>query len=215
MQRSLALTALALAVAILVSHASIVLGDETWDDVRYHTEIAPPRLAAATQIARGDVPEWWDGAGFGVPLLAEPSHGALAPTTWLAHTSRALDALLVLHLWWAALGVAAWARRRGASELAGLGAGLLVATSGVFASAAIRGALPALAMLPWLGDGGGGARRRARARRRAARAAMLIGGGCSARSRSPGSSRCSPTRVVLVGGDRGGRARVRAGSSRR
>ncbi len=151
MQQSLALTALALAVAIAVSHAGVVMGDDTWDDVRYHTEIAPPRLAAATQIARADVPAWWDGAGFGVPLLAEPAHGALAPTTWLAHTPRALDALLVLHLWWAALGVAAWARRRGASELAGLGAGLLVATSGMFASAAIRGALPALAMLPWLG----------------------------------------------------------------
>ena len=150
-QRSLALTALALALAVLVSHASVVLGDDTWDDVRYHTDVAPPRLAAATQIAQARIPAWWDGTSFGVPLLAEPSHGALAPTTWLAHTPRALDAVLVLHLWWAALGVAAWARRRGASELAGLGAGLVLATSGVFASAAIRGALPALAMVPWLG----------------------------------------------------------------
>jgi len=45
--RSLPLVALALAVAVLVVQARVIAGGKTWDDVRYHTEIAPPRLAAA------------------------------------------------------------------------------------------------------------------------------------------------------------------------
>ena len=147
---SLAMLALALAVAVLLAHARVVVGGQTWDDVRYHTEVAPPRLAAAHAVARGEVPAWWEASGLGEPLLGEPAHGALEPATWLARSPRALDLVMVLHLWWAALGVAAWARRRSSGDLAALAAGLLVATSGALASAAMRGALPGIAMLPWL-----------------------------------------------------------------
>ena len=147
---SLATIALALAVAVLVAHARVVVGGQTWDDVRYHTEVAPPRLAAAHAIARGEVPAWWEASGLGEPLLGEPSHGAVEPATWLARSPRTLDLVMVLNLWWAALGVVAWARRRGSGDLAAMAAGLLVATSGALASAALRGALPGIAMLPWL-----------------------------------------------------------------
>ena len=148
--RGLLLVGLALAVAVLVAHARVIAGGETWSDIRYHAEIAPPRLAAASMILHGDLPAWWDGSGFGVPLLGEPSHGAMFPLTWLATSPRALDLLLIVQLWWAAFGVAVWGRRMGASEAGALVAGLLVATTGVLASTALRGALPAIAQLPWL-----------------------------------------------------------------
>ena len=153
-RRSLAALALALALAVLVAHGRVVALGDTWDDVRYHTEVAPlARLAAAHAVARGEVPAWWEASGLGEPLLGEPSHAALDPPTWLARSPRALDVVMVLMLWWAALGVAAWARRAGASDLAALGAGLMVGASGVLASSALRGALPAVAQLPWVALG--------------------------------------------------------------
>ncbi|MBL9019366.1 MAG: hypothetical protein JNL83_34580, partial [Myxococcales bacterium] len=78
--------ALALVLGVIVVHARVVAGGKTWDDVAYHAEIAPPRLAAAEQIQRGALPQWWDGSGLGVPLAAEPQHGALYPPAWLAST---------------------------------------------------------------------------------------------------------------------------------
>jgi hypothetical protein len=150
--RSLPLVALVLVVAVIGANARLVVGGNTWDDVRYHTEITPPRLAAAEAVQSGVLPAWWDGTGLGAPLAGEPSHGAMYPPTWLAATPRTLDWLALAHLIWAALGVAVWARRRSqASEPAALVAGLLVATTGLLASAAMRGALPAIAHLPWLG----------------------------------------------------------------
>jgi hypothetical protein len=142
--------ALALTIAVIVICARIVVGGQTWDDVAYHTEVAPPRLAAAAQLVHGTLPGWWDGAGLGVPLLAEPSHGAAYPLVWLARSPRALDWLIVLHLAWAALGIAIWARRRGAGELTALAAGLFVVTSGAVIGAGLRGALFGIAHLPWI-----------------------------------------------------------------
>lgn len=141
---------LALVAIVLVVYAPIVLGGRTWDDARYHTEVAPPRIAAADSVLHGELPTWWEGTGLGVPLLAEPGHGAAYPPGWIAATPRALDLLAIAHVLWCALGVALWARQRGASELGALVAGALVATGGIFGSAAIRGAAPALAHLPWL-----------------------------------------------------------------
>ncbi len=158
--RSLPLVALVLVFAVVGVNARLVAGGKTWADARYHTEIAPPRLAAADAVQHGTLPQWWDGTGLGVPLAAEPNHGALYPPTWLAGTPGSLDLLQLVHLIWAALGVAVWARRSAprragvytpASEPAAVVAGLLVVTSGLLAGAAVRGALPALAHLPWLG----------------------------------------------------------------
>ncbi len=140
-----------LCVIVLVLYARIVLGGKTWDDVRYHTEIAPAELAASEAVLTGEAPTWWDGTGLGVPLLGEPSHGAAYPLTWLAATPHLLDLLAVLQLFWLALGVAVWARRLGAGELASVVAGALVAASGIAAGCAVRGVLPALAHVPWVG----------------------------------------------------------------
>ncbi len=148
--RSLPLIALVLGAVLLVVQIGVIGGGRTWDDVRYHTEVAPPRLASAESVQHGTVPGWWDGSGLGVPLAGEPSHGALYPPHWLAATPRALDLVVFAHLVWAALGVAIWARRR-ASDPAAVVAGVLLATAGIAMSVALRGALPALAHLPWLG----------------------------------------------------------------
>src|ERR1044071_1453027 len=106
--RSLPLVALALGVAVLVVQIRVIAGGQTWDDVRYHSEVAPPRLSAATAVQDGEWPAWWDGSGLGVALAGEPRHGALYPPIWLAATPHALDLVLVAHLAWAALGVAVW-----------------------------------------------------------------------------------------------------------
>ena len=161
--RSLALVALVLTVAVLVINAPLIAGGKTWADVRYHTQVAPARMGAAKAVQSGALPGWWDGSGLGVPLAAEPSHGALYPPHWIATSTRALDLVAIFHFAWAALGIALWARRRvpsnkpaehgfdGASEPAIVVVCVLAIASGLFASMAIRGALPAIAQLPWIG----------------------------------------------------------------
>jgi hypothetical protein len=148
--RSLAV-ALALIVAVLATQARVVIGGSTWDDATYQTEIVPPRLAAANAIHAGTWPAWWEGASLGVPLAAEPSHSALAPAMWISSTAHGLDLVMVLNVAWLALGVVLWARRRGATDLAALTAGVLLATTGLVTATALRGALPALADVPWIG----------------------------------------------------------------
>ncbi|HEY0254983.1 MAG TPA: hypothetical protein VGC41_25830, partial [Kofleriaceae bacterium] len=118
-------------------------------------------------------PAWLDGTGLGVPLAAEPSHGAATPAVWLGSSPWRLDVTMILHLAWFAIGVAMLARRRGSSDLGAVVAGVLVATSGLLASAALRGALPALAHLPWIAVVAMGLRE-AELRRDAARDASLL-----------------------------------------
>ncbi|MDQ3340971.1 MAG: hypothetical protein M4D80_37920 [Myxococcota bacterium] len=156
--RSLPLVALVLAAVVLVINVPLVAGGKTWADLRYHTEVAPARMAAADAVWHGTLPAWWEGTGLGVPLAAEPSHGALYPPIWIATSTRTLDLVMILHLLWAAIGIALWARRRhrprdedGPSEPAVVVVAVLALASGVFASTALRGALPAIAHLPWIG----------------------------------------------------------------
>ncbi|MEO8844532.1 MAG: hypothetical protein ABI591_14105 [Kofleriaceae bacterium] len=151
MRRSLPLLALALALAVLATHGRVLVGGKTWDDATYQTDLVPPRLAAAQIVHAGHLPTWWDGAGLGVPLAAEPTHGVASPTMWIATTPFGLDLVLVLHVVWLALGVALWSRRAGASELGALTAGVLLATTGLVTSSLLRGALPAISDLPWIG----------------------------------------------------------------
>ncbi|MBA3819733.1 MAG: hypothetical protein H0X17_12625, partial [Deltaproteobacteria bacterium] len=100
--RSLPLVVLVLVVAVVVIHARLIAGGQTWDDGRYHTEVAPPRLAAAEAVQRGALPAWWEGTALGVPLASEPGHGAMYPPSWIAATPRALDLVTLAHLLWAA-----------------------------------------------------------------------------------------------------------------
>ena len=52
-------------IGVVVANARLVAGGQTWADARYHTEVTPPRLAAAAAVHAGTLPAWWDGAGLG------------------------------------------------------------------------------------------------------------------------------------------------------
>src|SRR5262249_3736518 len=136
--RSLGFTALVLAMALVVFEARVAVGGQTWDDLGYHTEVAPPRLAAADQMMSGRWRAWGDGASFGVPLAAEPSHGAAYPAMWLALGPHGLDFVMLVHLWWLALGVAAWARQLSRQPASALVAGLFALGASVFVLAGLR-----------------------------------------------------------------------------
>jgi hypothetical protein len=163
---------LALVVAALAIHVRVIAGN-AWDDVDYQSRVAPTRLAAATQIHAGVFPRWWDGTSWGVPLFAEPSHGAGDPLMWIGATPHALDLVLVFHIAWLAAGIGVWARRAGASQLAAIGAGMLAITTGIVTSAALRGALPGIADLPWIGWAALGLARADARRARALYAAVI------------------------------------------
>ena len=161
-----------MAAAVVVMHAPVLLGGQTWADSGYLQSVVPSRLAAADAIAAGRLPTWWDGTGLGVPLAPAPHHGALYPPSWLpalaGGAAWALDLVIVLHVFWAALGVALWSRRLGADDLGAVAAGGAFAASGVIAAGIPTGAVLAVAHLPWIGwaadrvgmaaDGGGRAR---------------------------------------------------------
>jgi hypothetical protein len=148
--------AVVLAAAVLVMHAPVLVAGKTWADPGYLGEVVPARLAAGERIARGELPAWWTGTGLGVPMAAAPHHGALYPPHWLpallpGDGLAALDGLLLLHLWWAALGVALWSRRLGADDLGAVAAGAAFAAGGVAGAALVSGAVVAVAQLPWIG----------------------------------------------------------------
>ncbi len=141
---------LALALVVALAHTAILVGGDTFADLGWLGEIAPARHAAGDAIASGRLPAWWDHAGFGVPLLAEPRHGALYPPTWLAAAGGpALDLIAIAHLWLLAVGVAALARRLGADAAAALVAGACAALAGVTTGSLVGGALFAVAWTPW------------------------------------------------------------------
>jgi hypothetical protein len=145
-----------LAAAVLVMHAPVLVAGKTWAEPAYLGQVVPARLAAGEAIARGELPAWWTGTGLGVPMAAAPHHGALYPPHWLpalvpAHALAVLDGILLLHLWWAALGVALWSRRLGADDLGAVAAGAAFAACGVAGAGVIGGAIVAIAQLPWIG----------------------------------------------------------------
>jgi hypothetical protein len=189
--RSAWLVVAAVAAVTAVVEAPILLGGHTWADRAYQTEVLPARAAAGDAWAAGRLPEWWDGTGLGVPLAAEPSHGAMDPLLAAVgaapDAAPALDLMIALHVLLGAIGVAMWARRRaGESDLAAVVAavaGAAIAASGAMHAALLAGGL-GVAWLPWVGwaaeppppDGVGALGigvRRARMRRAVAIAALI------------------------------------------
>lgn len=144
-------TALALALALALAFAAVIFGDRTFADVTWLGDVLPARAAAGDAIAAGRLPGWWDGAGLGVPLAAEASHGAWYPPTWLAAAGgHALDLIAIAHLGLLSLGVVALARRLGADAPGALVAGAAAGLSGISTGALVGGALFGLAWAPWL-----------------------------------------------------------------
>ena len=127
------LTGAALACAILVAHIGIVAGGRTWagrDNVIY---AIPARAHLGASLRAGQLPEWWDAIGLGVPFAANPNGGALYPPAWicaLAPPAMGSDLLVLAHLVLLALGGAALARRLGADEAGAFVGGAALALSG-------------------------------------------------------------------------------------
>ncbi len=144
-----------LVLVVLVIHVAILVGGRTWAEPARVTERTPAQLAVVEALAAGHAPAWWDRAGLGTPLWAEPAHGAAYPGWWPAaadpdHAPWSLDALAVLHVLWAALGAALLARRLGADDTGALAAGALLGASDLMTAQAVSGALAATAHLPWI-----------------------------------------------------------------
>ncbi|MCE9574938.1 MAG: hypothetical protein K8W52_17445, partial [Deltaproteobacteria bacterium] len=143
------IVAAVVAAIVIVVEAPILLGGQTWADRAYQTEVVPSRAVAGEAWAEGRAPEWWSTSGLGVPLAAEPAHGAIYPPLALvglgADALPVIDALIVLHVLLAAIGLAAWARRRYELDderlvplaIAAAGAGL--GASGVLHAALLAG----------------------------------------------------------------------------
>src|SRR5690242_9456378 len=152
--RSSWLCAAAVAAVVAVVEAPIVLGGRTWADRGYQTEVVPSRAAAASAWASGRLPEWWDESGFGVPLAAEPSHGAMDPLLLAVGAAPdpapAIDLMIARHVALAAIGIAIWARRRGCDDVVAVVAGASLAASGAIHAALLAGGL-GVALVPWIG----------------------------------------------------------------
>jgi hypothetical protein len=153
------LVALAVFVAMAVAFApDAVTGEGVFwhHDLRHHHY--PWRAWAASVWASGSVPWWASGAGNGFPLLAEGEGGFLYPPTMglflLLPDPLALNASILLHQVWAALGVWAFLRARaGSRPISAVGpivGGLAYAWSGFLVSHTLYlGMQNAAAWLGW------------------------------------------------------------------
>ena len=130
-----------------VAHLAIVLTGQTWADLHYQAVVVPPRLAVAAQVLHGHLPMWWDSSGLGVPLLAEPSHAALYPLTWLSATPWLCDLVTIAHLVLLAWSAAMIARRLGADDFGALLAGASLALGGMASSSLLDGNIVSMSWL--------------------------------------------------------------------
>lgn len=114
----------------------------------------PWRRAALDMLRAGRLPLWNPWVGNGAPLLANYQSALLYPPNWLALAmplDLALNWLLVLHVMWAGVGMAALARRLGYRPLGQAVAGLAFGLSQyVVARAGFYSINAAVAWLPWV-----------------------------------------------------------------
>jgi len=115
-----------------------------------------PWLEYARDLIRaGRLPLWNPYFFSGTSFVGDPQPALFYPPTWLTlllPTTRALGWLLVLHIWWAAVGATGWLRAAGASWWGALGGAAVFAFSGYsFArfQAGHLGVIAAAAWLPW------------------------------------------------------------------
>ena len=189
--RAAVLAVLVAAVAALAVSAPAVLGRASWDDARYQRELVPARRAVASAAQRGELPLWWDGAGFGAPLASLPRSAPLYPASWVSAGGWGVDLVGVLHLallgaaasWLAA---AAWRRRTGTelSRSARALAAVAPAASGLGSAALVGGWVASLAWLlvalaiavQWRAGASGAEEKKQRAQLAAALAAVGVAG---------------------------------------
>lgn len=144
-----------LALLVVAWAPDAVLGRAAfWShDLRHHH--LPWRVWSASQWLEGRVPLWSPEVANGYPLMADSQTGVFYPPTQLLFMAlpgpMALNATLLLHIFWAGLGAYALARALGRSPLAAALAGFGFGFSGFLASKALYlGFQNASAWLPWL-----------------------------------------------------------------
>ena len=143
-------TAALLAAIVAVAYAGALFGGATFVGRDHLTHTLPSKQVLAERW----VPEWWDGVDLGVPFAANPNHSALYPPAWIVAVLPmpwAVDALLILHVWFAGLGAAALARRFGARSAGEVVGGAAFMLCGMVTSTVVQGG-PCLtiAWLPWV-----------------------------------------------------------------
>lgn len=149
-------TAITAAVAIVIAIACfrVVIGGRTFGDERYLFEEAPALSNIGDRVATGELPEWWDRVGLGVPFAGNVDHPALYPPAWVTAVAPArlaiADLLVVAHLLAMAIGVGFLARRAGASDAAAIVAGAAAGVGGPAFVSIGAGAIFALAWCPWI-----------------------------------------------------------------
>ena len=122
-------------------------------DLKHHH--LPWRVWAASEWAAGRVPLWAPNIGNGFPMLAEGQTGVLYPPTMLLFillpAATALNWTLILHTWWAGLGMWFFLRALGRSPMGAVLGAVAFAFSGFMVSHGLYlGMQNAVAWLPWL-----------------------------------------------------------------
>ncbi len=150
----LALAAL-LAAGVLLVYWRLLLTNRVLGSGDAFTYFLPYRDYANAALRAGRLPLWNPYLFLGVPFLANPQSAVLYPLHWpfmWLPAAKSLIASLALHVWWAGLGAAIYARRVARLRwAAALTAGLIFALSGyVGAHAGQVNQVSVVAWLPWL-----------------------------------------------------------------
>jgi hypothetical protein len=152
--RSQSGAAAGLAAVVAIVHARTLFFGETFVDRDYLTFSVPNLSFVAQSLRAGRLPGWSDALGFGAPLLSNPQTQVFYPPTWLAvvlPVGLAADLLVLLHLFWAGLGMCAFSRRLGAEPSGAFIAGAVFLLGGYTSSMVVMGTpLATLAWLPWI-----------------------------------------------------------------
>jgi hypothetical protein len=147
-----------LAVITIIVFARVIFGGETFvlrDHISY---VGPSRMYLHDALHHGRLPGWWGQIGLGAPYAANPSHDVFYPPVlilaYVLPGRIAADWIVILHMFWAALGGAAFARRLGADDLgAALGGSATLLSGYVISMPPLCNAPLSVSWLPWLAYG--------------------------------------------------------------
>jgi len=153
-RRSTAIAVGLIAAIVVIAYLRPLLFGDTFVLRDHLTLNLPSRAHLATSLRAGDIPEWWDGVGLGVPFASNPLNGVTYAPTWLVAVlpiGLGADVLVILHVLLLGIGVALLSRRLGADTRGSVVAAGVIMCAGYTASMVMNG-LPlfALAWMPWV-----------------------------------------------------------------
>jgi hypothetical protein len=138
---------LALAATVTLAYLRPLFAGDTFVLRDHLSYTLPSRAHLVAALRAGQLPEWWDDVGLGVPFAASPMHGVVYPPAWLLvllPVPFGADFLLVAHLFLLGAGGALLSRRLGADARGATLAGGALLLSG-YASSMVVDGIP----LPW------------------------------------------------------------------